>query len=432
MKRKRVAKRRVGANILRRFALVAFAVLGLLACGLLFSDQLSVGFATLGKLVGAGPEITPALEPSAPPAEMGRPAAPTGATVYVYGKGLVASKSSDGAVLYYHQDALGSNRLVTDSGGQVQSKSTAYPYGEPVQIEGFGSKQARYTFTGKELDSKLYYYGARYYNPRTMRFTAVDPVARAGSNYEYAAGNPLKFVDPTGAEFRYNREVGVLKENQKYISAELKYFDKKLTPHLQSGDVAAGQISDMRTMIQRGDLLIANDLYLYSLGSRKIQPIGGLHSKYGQVIIDFILKGAFQARERAVLVGSRGDESSGIAGQIAINGNLNNDLFIAANLIHEYRHHLQSPGMSVLESELDAYAAGGWFELLNGVSVADLDSRERLSIFGSTREFQDEASRDGLYSFEPDSEPDSNSEEINMLDSPVPGESATQADELIA
>ncbi|MEZ4909206.1 MAG: RHS repeat-associated core domain-containing protein [Saprospiraceae bacterium] len=60
-----------------------------------------------------------------------------------------------------------------------------------------------YRFTGKEQDSEtgLYYYGARYYDPRLGRFLSVDPLAEkygAWSPYAYTFDNPLKFNDPTG------------------------------------------------------------------------------------------------------------------------------------------------------------------------------------------------------------------------------------------
>jgi RHS repeat-associated protein len=58
-----------------------------------------------------------------------------------------------------------------------------------------------YLFNSKELDEEtgLYYYGARYYNPRESIFLSVDPlVEKTGTPYQYCYQNPVKFVDPDG------------------------------------------------------------------------------------------------------------------------------------------------------------------------------------------------------------------------------------------
>ncbi|UKB85043.1 hypothetical protein LF887_05300 [Chryseobacterium sp. MEBOG06] len=60
-----------------------------------------------------------------------------------------------------------------------------------------------YKFNAKELDKEtgLYYYGARYYNPRASIWYGVDPLAEkmpSWSPYAYAFDNPVKFVDPDG------------------------------------------------------------------------------------------------------------------------------------------------------------------------------------------------------------------------------------------
>src|SRR5690625_2415831 len=45
----------------------------------------------------------------------------------------------------------------------------------------------------------LYYYGARYYNPRISTFISVDPLAEVTFEpYSYVGNNPIMFTDPTG------------------------------------------------------------------------------------------------------------------------------------------------------------------------------------------------------------------------------------------
>ncbi|MFV0290478.1 MAG: RHS repeat-associated core domain-containing protein [Mangrovibacterium sp.] len=60
-----------------------------------------------------------------------------------------------------------------------------------------------FLFNGKELDEEtgLYYYGARYYNPRVGLWYGVDPLREkypSMSPYNYCANNPVIFVDPDG------------------------------------------------------------------------------------------------------------------------------------------------------------------------------------------------------------------------------------------
>jgi len=63
----------------------------------------------------------------------------------------------------------------------------------------------RYKFNGKELDVEtgLYYYGARYYNPQLSIWLSVDPLAEkfpAWSPYSAFYNNPIFYVDPDGRE----------------------------------------------------------------------------------------------------------------------------------------------------------------------------------------------------------------------------------------
>jgi RHS repeat-associated protein len=60
-----------------------------------------------------------------------------------------------------------------------------------------------YKFNGKELDDStgLYYYGARYYDPRISVWMSVDPLAEKAPNYSpylYVNNNPANAIDPDG------------------------------------------------------------------------------------------------------------------------------------------------------------------------------------------------------------------------------------------
>ncbi|WP_255424450.1 RHS repeat-associated core domain-containing protein [Apibacter sp. HY039] len=79
-----------------------------------------------------------------------------------------------------------------------------------------------YLFNGKELDEEtgLYYYGARYYNPRESVWLSVDPLfEQTMTSYQYCYQNPVKFIDPTGMK---GTDDYVFDENGKFVRVDKK------------------------------------------------------------------------------------------------------------------------------------------------------------------------------------------------------------------
>ncbi|UFH60178.1 RHS repeat-associated core domain-containing protein [Sulfurovum mangrovi] len=116
---------------------------------------------------------------------------------------------------FYHPDHLGSSSFVTDERGKVYEHLEYFPYGETFAHEHSNTQVTPYRFTGKELDevTGLYYYGARYYDPRTSVWQSPDPIlgeymsgqGNAGvfnpknlSLFTYTYNNPVNLVDPDG------------------------------------------------------------------------------------------------------------------------------------------------------------------------------------------------------------------------------------------
>jgi RHS repeat-associated protein len=117
----------------------------------------------------------------------------------------IASLEDGGAVRYYHGDHLDSTRVVTDAAGFVLERIAYKPYGDGDSPPTNGT---RYRYTSKERDAEtgLYFYGARYYDPRLGRFISPDPPQmRPGepsslNRYAYVNNNPVRFNDPSGNE----------------------------------------------------------------------------------------------------------------------------------------------------------------------------------------------------------------------------------------
>ncbi|MEO0127234.1 MAG: RHS repeat-associated core domain-containing protein [candidate division WOR-3 bacterium] len=120
---------------------------------------------------------------------------------YVYAGGLHIAKISGADTMWYHCDALGSPRKMTDESGLVSWTGAYQPFGE--MLAGTGNVHG---FTGKELDAEtgLNYFCLRYYDPQIGRFLTLDPfggyieLPQTQMRYGYCINNPLKYIDPLG------------------------------------------------------------------------------------------------------------------------------------------------------------------------------------------------------------------------------------------
>ena len=131
---------------------------------------------------------------------------------------------------YYHSDHLGSAQFVTDWKGKQYEYIEYTPYGELwIEEVAAGLDKLPFRFTGKEMDEEtgLYYYGARYLDPKYSRWLSGDPALgeyipkapiddeakKHNENlpgmggvfnvvnlhlYHYAGNNPVKYEDPDG------------------------------------------------------------------------------------------------------------------------------------------------------------------------------------------------------------------------------------------
>jgi RHS repeat-associated protein len=119
---------------------------------------------------------------------------------YVYGPGIdnAFAQVVGGTASYNVADHLGSLVGTTDAAGNLTLAREYDPWGNPLQ----GATTTGYAFTGREWDSEtgLYYYRARYYDPKVGRFIRTDPAQNADSvgDYVYTRNNPVGRRDPTG------------------------------------------------------------------------------------------------------------------------------------------------------------------------------------------------------------------------------------------
>jgi len=115
----------------------------------------------------------------------------------------------------YHQDQLGSTRVLSDGPGDTAVSVFRYDaYGQRTFLGGAGNDTypTEYQFAGAHgyqseptsgdgLD--LQYLYQRYYDPQAGRFITRDPIGWAGglNLYGYGGNNPTNTIDPLGTEF---------------------------------------------------------------------------------------------------------------------------------------------------------------------------------------------------------------------------------------
>jgi RHS repeat-associated protein len=158
-------------------------------------------------------------------------------------------------LFFYHPDHLGSTSYVTDVNAKVYEHIEYFPFGESWVAENNNQQRTPYLFTAKEFDEEtgLYYFGARYYDPRTSVWQSADrilatylpktpsraeeiirllpptvhyPLARfdlpgKGGVYEsrnlalygYSHLNPLRYLDPDGNVVEVSEEMKPIVEN---------------------------------------------------------------------------------------------------------------------------------------------------------------------------------------------------------------------------
>ncbi|WP_432892809.1 RHS repeat domain-containing protein [Treponema putidum] len=202
---------------------------------------------------------------------------------------------------YYHSDHLGSAQFVTDWKGRQYEHIEYTPYGELwtyksktamlflttynnflakqpaglIEEVAAGLDKLPFRFTGKELDEEtgLYYYGARYLDPKYSRWLSGDPALgeyipkapiddeakKHNENlpglggvyntvnlhvYHYAGNNPVKYVDPDGrllinnvSENSASAREYERNHNLRYIAFIIKTLDAKGNAQIPIGNI---------------------------------------------------------------------------------------------------------------------------------------------------------------------------------------------------
>lgn len=118
-------------------------------------------------------------------------------------------------VFFYHTDPSGTPLAMTDQNGIVVWRADYKPFGEEQTITGPIENNEKFIGKEKDKETGLYYFGARYMDPRIGRFISTDPVGPVEpwnsktnhemllnpqnlNSYAYGLNNPYRYKDANG------------------------------------------------------------------------------------------------------------------------------------------------------------------------------------------------------------------------------------------
>ena len=176
------------------------------------------------------PNTTPNTNPG-PPVSWNDPSNPDDPQA---GYGYIPNDTTREETFFYHSDHLGSTSYITDDHTNITQYDAYLPYGELLVDEHSSSEDMPYKFNGKELDEEtgLYYYGARYMDPKISMWLGVDPLMEKYTNvsgYVFCHSNPIVRIDRDGCADYFSI-------SGKFIRSD-KSKDKNIYIRTSSGNV---------------------------------------------------------------------------------------------------------------------------------------------------------------------------------------------------
>jgi RHS repeat-associated protein len=251
---------------------------------------------------------------------------------------------------FYHPDHLGSSSYVTDTQGKLYEHLEYFPYGETWVEEATNTQRTPYLFTSKELDEEtgLYYFGARYYDPRTSVWQSTDPMlasylgpgnpgmAPSGAGISnarnlnllgYGRLNPLKVRDPDGRQTIDDDEVAQIMrqapgERARAVKAELMKIEPiaeaaaELNPLIAVSAATSGESPTGRKLSTEERALVAGTVAVGPLAkltarltgwTRALLGLGKIEAKGSTIAAGGVIRATAHGAERLAQSGFTDD-----------------------------------------------------------------------------------------------------------------------------
>ena len=189
-----------------------------------------------------------------------------------------------------YPDHLGSSSYITNLDGEVSQHIEYVPFGEVFIEERNNTWNTPYLFNAKEFDEEtgMYYYGARYYEPRLSLWMSTDLMQEKHvgfSSYCYSLNNPVKYIDPDGLDVKPagTAELKMIqntlpKEARDYVRLDENGFIDRTLVNSYSG--MSLNFSNLKTMVNSDRIVevVLDDKFTFmgqdgKLGTAKMQYI---------------------------------------------------------------------------------------------------------------------------------------------------------------
>jgi RHS repeat-associated protein len=222
---------------------------------------------------------------------------------------------------YYIKDHLGNVQVVFDESGKIVQKTDYYPFGleidrnVPVTSQAARNYFNRYNFLGREFQVGTGYLDlkARFYNPLTGRFLAVDPVTKSQeqlSIYQYGWNNPIRYSDRNG-------DCPICDDFKKLFGGAKKYLSKNISIYGKSSvEVTGGS----RVALKIGEG-VGGDMNAGSMRLVKGEASYDTEEK-GKASLDYISKSDEKGR-KTMTVSHGVDYAAGVGGGAKMEYQLN-------------------------------------------------------------------------------------------------------------